>query len=40
MPGHGAVREFAEWLLKEQGLFDLALDRHANPAKTNTGQAQ
>jgi 3-deoxy-D-manno-octulosonate 8-phosphate phosphatase (KDO 8-P phosphatase) len=40
MPGHGAVREFAEWLLKEQGLFDLALDRHANPAKANTGQAQ
>jgi 3-deoxy-D-manno-octulosonate 8-phosphate phosphatase (KDO 8-P phosphatase) len=31
LPGHGAVREFAEWLLQEQGLFDFALGRHANP---------
>jgi 3-deoxy-D-manno-octulosonate 8-phosphate phosphatase (KDO 8-P phosphatase) len=27
-PGHGAVREFAEMLLKEQGLFAAALERH------------
>jgi 3-deoxy-D-manno-octulosonate 8-phosphate phosphatase (KDO 8-P phosphatase) len=29
LPGHGAVREFAEWLLQEQGLFDSALARHS-----------
>jgi 3-deoxy-D-manno-octulosonate 8-phosphate phosphatase (KDO 8-P phosphatase) len=31
LPGNGAVREFAEWLLQEQGLFDAALARHTNP---------
>jgi 3-deoxy-D-manno-octulosonate 8-phosphate phosphatase (KDO 8-P phosphatase) len=31
MPGHGAVREFAEWLLHEQGLFDAALAKHSQP---------
>jgi 3-deoxy-D-manno-octulosonate 8-phosphate phosphatase (KDO 8-P phosphatase) len=31
LPGHGAVREFAEWLLQEQGLFDSALARYSNP---------
>jgi 3-deoxy-D-manno-octulosonate 8-phosphate phosphatase (KDO 8-P phosphatase) len=30
--GHGAVREFAEWLLKEQGLFDAALQQHGHSA--------
>jgi 3-deoxy-D-manno-octulosonate 8-phosphate phosphatase (KDO 8-P phosphatase) len=33
-PGHGAVREFAEWLLQEQGLYDSALARHTNPGGT------
>jgi 3-deoxy-D-manno-octulosonate 8-phosphate phosphatase (KDO 8-P phosphatase) len=31
LPGHGAVREFAEWLLQEQGLFDSALAHHTQP---------
>jgi 3-deoxy-D-manno-octulosonate 8-phosphate phosphatase (KDO 8-P phosphatase) len=31
LPGQGAVREFAEWLLQEQGLFDSALERHLKP---------
>jgi 3-deoxy-D-manno-octulosonate 8-phosphate phosphatase (KDO 8-P phosphatase) len=31
LPGHGAVREFAEWLLKEKGQFDKALNTHAEP---------
>jgi 3-deoxy-D-manno-octulosonate 8-phosphate phosphatase (KDO 8-P phosphatase) len=30
--GQGAVREFAEWLLKEQGLFEAALQQHGYPA--------
>jgi 3-deoxy-D-manno-octulosonate 8-phosphate phosphatase (KDO 8-P phosphatase) len=33
LPGHGAVREFAEWLLQEQGLFDSALERHSQPRR-------
>ncbi len=31
LPGQGAVREFAEWLLQEQGLFDAALARYSTP---------
>jgi 3-deoxy-D-manno-octulosonate 8-phosphate phosphatase (KDO 8-P phosphatase) len=33
-PGRGAVREFAEWLLQQQGLLAAALERHTQEALT------
>jgi 3-deoxy-D-manno-octulosonate 8-phosphate phosphatase (KDO 8-P phosphatase) len=38
-PGHGAVREFAEWLLQEQGLLAAALVRHTQGELTEPPSA-
>ncbi len=36
--GHGAVREFAEWLLKARGIWDDAVERYVQSRSVMTGR--